>query len=87
MHASDATLHCLHNPCNYSPSMNYYTAIISQHPFNIVTFILESTNTPRIKYVPASDMCRIRHRHCYTELCDFLKLLAVPACPCRVRAS
>jgi hypothetical protein len=45
-----------------------------------------------VRCVPMSDTCRVRHRHDtdtynYTELCDFLKLLAVSACrcPCCIR--
>ncbi|AES78635.1 hypothetical protein MTR_7g037360 [Medicago truncatula] len=49
-----------------------------------------STDTLRIRRVPVSDTCCVRHDNdtCnYTELCNFFKLLAVSAyqCPCRVR--
>jgi len=46
---------------------------------------LRSMDTPRIRRVQVSDMCRVRHDTdtCnYTALCDFFKLLDVSACPC-----
>jgi len=50
---------------------------------------LWSTDTPQIRRVPVSDTCRVWHRHdtdtySYIEFCDFLKLLAVSACPVSV---
>jgi len=64
----------------------------------MICFNLWSTDTPRIRRVPVSDMCRVRHRYDtdtynYTKLCDFLKKLAVLGCRClchvpvRIRAS